>query len=84
MTTDEFFAEAERVGGFAFPASAAMPDGGEYHCAGMTLRDWFAGQALAGMMASSHDNSPDWLTNPDGAAAEAYCLADAMIAQRAK
>lgn len=46
MTIDEFLAEADRVGGFAFPASAATPDGGEYHCAGMTLRDWFAGQAL--------------------------------------
>ena len=27
---------------------------------GMTLRDWFAGQALAGMLAQSHGGPKDW------------------------
>lgn len=67
----------KNTGGSAFPASE------EYwgsDCAGMTLRDWFAGQALAGLLAS-------------GIAAErgqskielaeiAYLNADAMIAAR--
>jgi len=46
----------------------------------MTLRDWLAGQALAGLLASSKDlsaeqNTWDW-------SEDAYALADAMLAQR--
>lgn len=44
--------------------------------AGMSLRDWFAGQALAGMLAKD-----DNLTY-EQAAQFAYCQADAMIAAR--
>lgn len=44
---------------------------------GMSLRDWFAGQALAGLLANElHDAT--W----DGFAADAYGLADAMIAAK--
>jgi len=42
---------------------------------GMTLRDWFAGQALQIAMQSF---------GPDAAAEEAYMYADAMIARRAE
>jgi hypothetical protein len=47
---------------------------------GMTLRDWFAGQALAGIAA--HATSEEWSV---GVVAQ-YCydLADAMIAERNK
>jgi hypothetical protein len=46
---------------------------------GMTLRDYFAGQALAGWMASfGYDNA----VKPDGCAQLAYELADAMLAAR--
>lgn len=38
-------------GGPAFPATQNGPDGCTQY--GMTLRDWFAGQALAGYMANS-------------------------------
>ena len=56
----------------AFPA---MTPGG-YCTPGMTLRDWFAGQALAALIASevnetSHGDSED-----------AYMYADAMLAAR--
>ena len=45
---------------------------------GMSLRDWFAGQALAGIMAGGSDtsNAVEW------APEEAYAVADAMLAAR--
>lgn len=57
--------------GSAEPIAPAEPD----------LRDWFAGQALAGWMASfDYDESP----KPDSCAELAYELADAMLAARSK
>jgi hypothetical protein len=51
---------------------------------GMTLRDWFAGQALAGWLASYGESACHPVS--DGAqadsAAHAYEMADAMIAAR--
>lgn len=45
---------------------------------GMTLRDWFAGQELAGIGASD----PDWVGTPEQIAARAYRVADAMLKAR--
>lgn len=45
---------------------------------GMSLRDWFAGHALAGM--ASIEDSPRYETM----ASYAYQMADAMLAERAK
>ncbi len=48
---------------------------------GMSLRDWFAGQALAGICAIDMGDGPaqsGW----EEMAAEAYFLADAMLAER--
>jgi hypothetical protein len=45
---------------------------------GMTLRDWFAGQALAGFMAST--NRPTTIARDD--AEWCYIVADAMLAAR--
>ena len=60
-------------GGPAFP-----PDGQYAHYKGMTLRDWFAGQTLAGLCACSEIALP---TLTDYAKA-AYAQADAMLAAR--
>lgn len=46
----------------------------------MSLRDWFAGQALMGMMASRNPNSPSF--SPDDDACFVYEIADAMLAAR--
>jgi len=46
---------------------------------GMTLRDYFAGLAMQGMMASN--NLPNSVKN-DELAAVAYDLADAMLKER--
>ena len=44
---------------------------------GMTLRDWFAGLAMEA-------TPPDFFSDVESVASRAYCIADAMIAQREK
>jgi hypothetical protein len=46
---------------------------------GMTLRDYFAGQALAGMLSSCSEGAT---YSPMNAAGNAYEFADAMLAER--
>jgi len=62
-------------GGQAFPISYDGPSVD----LGMSLRDWFAGQALAGTsLLQAYHNRPDLL------AQHAYEYADAMLAEREK
>jgi hypothetical protein len=71
-------------GGPAFPSERGRwPDGNwnQTYESGMTLRDWFAGQALAGL-ASAHDQKGLWQGATPEAAFEAYKLADAMLEAR--
>ena len=56
---------------------------------GMSVRDWFAGQALAGLLAApadavSQDLGPNARRHPDIAADAAYMIADAMLRVREK
>lgn len=75
-------------GGAAFPGASVYA--GEEHkfvnIGGMTLRDYFAGQALAGMMSGLEPCRDDCRCKshvPDARyAEEAYDVADAMLAQR--
>lgn len=67
----------------AFPRSVGL--GSE----GMDLRDWFAGQALIGELASQHpdfgeDNYDDSDEDAEGLAEWSYRIADAMMKERAK
>jgi len=70
-------------GGPAFPSNASDAWGGPQD--GMSLRDWFAGQALAGMLAHgphpdmSHLTEAQFLAHVAGGA---YSLADAMLEAR--
>jgi hypothetical protein len=57
----------------AFPVAAPMNFEGLNE--GMTLRDWFAGQALVSL--GKHD-----ISSSDYVAEHAYTLADAMLAHR--
>lgn len=69
-------------GGPAFPEIKLQPSGWADVSGGMTLRDFFAGQALVGI-AGPH--SADGFTlSPSDSAAWAYEVADAMLAERAK
>lgn len=72
-------------GGPAFPRTMGwngLTDYEEHRCSddqtGMTLRDWFAGQALAGILAATT------VAGPGESASRAYGMADAMLAERAK
>lgn len=68
-------------GGSAFPVTCHPADMVESY--GMTLRDYFAGQALLGFMhikAVDKDATMFW----DQVAIHCYEAADAMLAERAK
>lgn len=66
-------------GGPAFPRASTGEvidfDPGEY---GMTLRDWFAGQALPGLIALDSD------AGINGIVSDAYEYADAMLEEGRK
>lgn len=64
-------------GGPAFPNSV-QPDF-QYAESGMSLRDWFAGQAVHGLMIDRPLECPF-----SDVAAQAYEVADAMLAEREK
>jgi len=68
-------------GGSAFPHNEMTSTGEIYHDhLGMSLRDYFAGQALAGMMANKH--ALNWTISE--VAADCYFHADAMLEYRAR
>lgn len=80
-------------GGPAFPMPGGPKDGygnpTNRPQSGMSLRDWFAGQALSGPLASIFPvYMPDMKDGGDYSieqvAAVAYRIADAMIAERGK
>lgn len=71
-------------GGPAFPVN--IPGYGDNGWHGMTLRDWFAGQALAGPllvstypgMTAAREPMSEWCVR------EAYAIADMMLSRRSK
>ena len=72
-------------GGQAFPSHIEhdIPDspcGRWCHVQGMTLRDYFAGQALTGIISASSSAKRFAKIN----ASDAYALADAMLKERGK
>ena len=69
----------------AFPRAATWSPDGQHlvgQQAGMTLRDWFAGQALAGAMAQH--GSYGIGNGPAEIAARMYEIADALLSARSE
>lgn len=76
----------KKDGGPAFPFVEGLA-GYEHNKHGMTLRDYFAGQALAGIMANIHNlDKSDYLRmkGKEIVSAMSYQIADAMLAEREK
>jgi hypothetical protein len=71
-------------GGPAFPRPVSHSDEGGTHFGftGMTLRDYFAGQALAGICAPLYDDESPTIWKHREFAKGAYMFADAMLAAR--
>lgn len=51
---------------------------------GMSLRDWFAGQALTGLVAFDRPSGTGGHNQPIHFARWSYAIADAILAERAK
>jgi len=66
----------------AFPHTVLLADGSAEYSVGMRLRDWFAGQAAAGITSGYWGNPEMSGLSPIDLAQEAYALADAMMEAR--
>ena len=72
-------------GGPAFPSEGEGFGNPKYHAPGMSLRDYFAGQALSGMLTQAEAKSIEFLPGLYKTCAKAaYDIADALLAQREK
>jgi len=85
--TSGMIARANAEGGAAFPVSTAL-----HWSPGMSLRDWFAGQAIQVITSNAYvvlgrDGIPTTtnafsLPSPQEVAKQSYAIADAMLAER--
>lgn len=71
------YEEFNNEGGAAFPAHSDAARANEWH--GMSLREWFAGQALAGLVGGK---MPFAAADAGNLAWSAFLIADAMIYER--
>ncbi len=62
------------------PNGALIPPGGEVFLSGLSIRDWFAGQALPTIIHLTLNNDGSW--DADACAAGAYAVSDAMLRTR--
>jgi len=74
----------KNTGGPAFPEIGNIAHNSDWQNeSGMTLRDWFAGQALLGILANPTVRQADKsMSGEEALARTAYAVADAMIKAR--
>jgi hypothetical protein len=68
----------KKTGGMAFPLMSHTD------CHGYSKRDYFAAQALVGLLASPSVWAAEQAHGVEGIAAVAFVMADAMLKERAK
>lgn len=71
--------------GYAFPGFHPKPPGEpDLYCPGMTLRDYFAGQAIVALINSDFGDSDELTLDQRGQMYAGFCyhVADAMLAER--
>ena len=75
---------SEKDGGPAWPTFVAISPSGDAYPGfpGMSLRDYFAGQALAGLTSSTDATAEGWKIAAPIAAELSYALADALLKAR--
>jgi hypothetical protein len=70
------------------PDGEVVPPGGDHHLLGMSLRDYFAAQALPAVIdfesAAESGGGVRCIFSDAAVARGAYAIADAMLAERAK
>ena len=78
--------DAPKDGGPAFPLTVKYLDGSGRMMPGMSLRDWFAGQAISGLVMRAQPDELQQVMNgtrvPNLLANGAYAIADALLASR--
>lgn len=73
----------DNSGGYAFPQSETL--GSVSHSTGgLTLRDYFAGQALSGLLANPNYEGQAFSYRAGSIEADSYYIADAMLKAREK
>lgn len=82
---------SKQTGGPAFPNKASGCGGSSLDSNGMTLRDYFAAQAISALWSSAeiidriaNNGENNGLTYGEAISKECYKIADAMIAERNK
>lgn len=72
-------------GGTIFPTTVSREEGGNtltVPANGLSIRDWFAGQAVATLIDISRGDNTRGRTYPEHVARQAYQIADAMLKAR--
>ncbi len=75
---DKLMKLVEQGGGTAFPFRVELDDGSSLNCPGMSLRDYFAAQAIGGLISNFPNNQGVY----KDVASHAYRVADEMLKVR--
>ena len=81
-TVEDCMSEQPKDGGGAFPFSPNDHSTSHMATNGMSLRDWFAGQALVALLSNPNATVDDGIAAEKAFSDAAYKMADALLAAR--